>query len=67
MKRGRNEAKMKDFFFVYERKRYANSYHRKIILLQNLDFFSKNKEKMLQIEFDYNSMMRMLRRMKFDK
>lgn len=28
--------------------------------------FSKNKEKMLQIEFDYNSMMRMLRRMKFD-
>ncbi len=66
MKRGRNEAKMKDFFFVYERKRYANSYHRKIILLQNLDFFSKNKEKMLQIEFDYNSMMRMLRRMKFD-
>ena len=26
----------------------------------------KNKEKMLQIEFDYNSMMRMLRRMKFD-
>ena len=41
MKRGRNEAKMKDFFFVYERKRYANSYHRKIILLQNLDFFPR--------------------------
>ena len=60
--RGENEG----LFFVYERKRYANSYHRKIILLQNLDFFSKNKEKMLQIEFDYNSMMRMLRRMKFD-
>lgn len=60
--RGENEG----LFFVYERKRYANSYRRKIILLQNLDFFSKNQEKMLQIEFDYNSMMRMLRRMKFD-
>ena len=45
---------------------YANSYRRKIILLQNLDFFSKDQEKMLKIEFDYNSMMRMLRRMKFD-
>ena len=60
--RGENEG----LFFVYERKRYANSYRRKIILLQNLDFFSKDQEKMLQIEFDYNSMMRMLRRMKFD-
>lgn len=60
--RGENEG----LFFVYERKRYANSYRRKIMLLQNLDFFSKDQEKMLQIEFDYNSMMRMLRRMKFD-
>ena len=48
MKRGRNEAKMKDFFLYMSVKRYANSYHRKIILLQNLDFFSKDKEKMLQ-------------------
>ena len=53
-------------FFIYESKGYANSYRRKIILLQNLDFFSKDQEKMLKIEFDYNSMMRMLRRMKFD-
>ncbi len=53
-------------FFIYENKGYANSYRRKIILLQNLDFFSTDQEKMLKIEFDYNSMMRMLRRMKFD-
>ena len=60
--RGENEG----LFFIYESKGYANSYRRKIILLQNLDFFSKDQEKMLKIEFDYNSMMRMLRRMKFD-
>ena len=60
--RGENEG----LFFIYENKGYANSYRRKIILLQNLDFFSKDQEKMLKIEFDYNSMMRMLRRMKFD-
>ena len=42
-------------FFIYESKGYANSYRRKIILLQNLDFFSKDQEKMLKIEFDYNS------------
>lgn len=60
--RGENEG----LFYIYESKGYANSYRRKIILLQNLDFFSKDQEKMLKIEFDYNSMMRMLRRMKFD-
>lgn len=60
--RGENEG----LFFIYESKGYANSYRRKIILLQNIDFFSKDQEKMLKIEFDYNSMMRMLRRMKFD-
>ena len=60
--RGENEG----LFFIYENKGYANSYRRKIILLQNLDFFSADQEKMLKIEFDYNSMMRMLRRMKFD-
>ena len=60
--RGENEG----LFFIYENKGYANSYRRKIILLQNLDFFSKDQEMMLKIEFDYNSMMRMLRRMKFD-
>ena len=60
--RGENEG----LFFIYENKGYANSYRRKIILLQNLDFFSTDQEKMLKIEFDYNSMMRMLRRMKFD-
>lgn len=60
--RGENEG----LFFIYESKGYANSYRRKIILLQNLDFFSKDQEKMLKIEFDYNSMMRMLRLMKFD-
>lgn len=60
--RGENEG----LFFIYESKGYANSYRRKIILLQNLDFFSKDQEKMLKIEFDYNSMMQMLRRMKFD-
>lgn len=60
--RGENEG----LFFVYESKGYANSYRRKVILLQNLDFFSKDQEKMLKIEFDYNSMMRMLRKMNYD-
>ena len=53
-------------FFVYENDGYANSHHRKMVLLQNLDFFSKDHEQMLKIEFDYNSMMRMLRLMKYD-
>lgn len=61
-KRGENEG----LFFVYESKGYANSYRRKVILLQNLDFFSQDQEKMLKIEFDYNSMMRMLRKMNYD-
>lgn len=61
-KRGENEG----LFFVYESKGYANSYRRKVILLQNLDFFSRDQEKMLKIEFDYNSMMRMLRKMNYD-
>lgn len=60
--RGENEG----LFFVYESKGYANSYRRKVILLQNLDFFSQDQEKMLKIEFDYNSMMRMLRKMNYD-
>lgn len=60
--RGDNEG----LFFVYENNGYANSYRRKVILLQNLDFFSKDQEKMLKIEFDYNSMMRMLRKMNYD-
>ena len=60
--RGENEG----LFFVYESKGYANSYRRKVILLQNLDFFSKDQKKMLKIEFDYNSMMRMLRKMNYD-
>lgn len=60
--RGDNEG----LFFVYENDGYANSHHRKMVLLQNLDFFSKDHEQMLKIEFDYNSMMRMLRLMKYD-
>ncbi len=60
--RGDNEG----LFFVYENNGYANSYRRKVILLQNLDFFSKDQEKMLKIEFDYSSMMRMLRKMNYD-
>ena len=60
-KRGENEG----LFFVYESKGYANSYRRKVILLQNLDFFSQDQEKMLKIEFDYNSVMRMLRKMNY--
>lgn len=62
LERGENEG----LFFTYERRGYANSYKRKIVLLQNLDFFQSEHEQMLKIEFDYNSMMRMLRKMKFD-
>ena len=62
LERGENEG----FFFTYERSGYANSYQRKIVLLQNLDFFQSEHEQMLKIEFDYNNMMRMLRKMKFD-
>ncbi len=53
-------------FFVYENEGYANVYKRKVMLLQNLNFFSSDHEKMLKIEFDYNSMMRMFRKMKYD-
>lgn len=62
LERGENEG----LFFTYERRGYANSYQRKIVLLQNLDFFQSEHEQMLKIEFDYNNMMRMLRKMKFD-
>lgn len=62
LERGENEG----LFFTYERSGYANSYQRKIVLLQNLDFFQSEHEQMLKIEFDYNNMMRMLRKMKFD-
>ncbi len=62
LERGENEG----LFFTYERSGYANSYQRKIVLLQNLDFFKSGHEQMLKIEFDYNNMMRMLRKMKFD-
>ena len=41
--RGDNEG----LFFVYENDGYANSHHRKMVLLQNLDFFSKDHEQML--------------------
>ena len=62
LERGENEG----LFFTYERSGYANSYQRRIVLLQNLDFFQSEHEQMLKIEFDYNNMMRMLRKMKFD-
>ena len=62
LERGENEG----LFFTYERSGYANSYQRRIVLLQNLDFFKSGHEQMLKIEFDYNNMMRMLRKMKFD-
>lgn len=62
LERGENEG----LFFTYERSGYANSYQRRIVLLQNLDFFKSGNEQMLKIEFDYNNMMRMLRKMKFD-
>ena len=62
LERGENEG----LFFTYERSGYTNSYQRKIVLLQNLDFFKSGHEQMLKIEFDYNNMMRMLRKMKFD-
>ena len=60
--RGDNEG----LFFVYESRGYANSQQRKIVLLQNLNFYASTHEKMLRIEFDYNGMMRMLRMMNYD-
>lgn len=62
LKRGENEG----LFFVYENNGYSNSYQRKMVLLRDLDFYSSDNRKMLKIEFDYNSMMQMLRKMKYD-
>lgn len=62
LERGDNEG----LFFVYESRGYANSQQRKIVLLQNLNFYASTHEKMLRIEFDYNGMMRMLRMMNYD-
>ena len=41
LERGENEG----LFFTYERRGYANSYKRKIVLLQNLDFFQSEHER----------------------
>lgn len=53
-------------FFVYEKGGAGLSDERRMIYMQNLDFYSSDIEKVLKVEFNYGSMMRTLKNMNYD-
>lgn len=62
-----NESgKSKGIFFVYDDSSSRMTRERRLIYLQKMDFFDTKAEKYLKIEFDYSSMVRILRNMKYD-
>lgn len=53
-------------FFVYDNSGARLTDERRVLYLQKLNFFSKNHEKLLKIEFDYGNLMRTLKNMNYD-
>ena len=60
------EAKSKGLFFVYDDSSSKITRERRIIYLQRLDFYDAETEKYLKIEFDYGSMVRIIKNMNYD-
>lgn len=60
------EAKSKGLFFVYDDSSSRITRERRIIYLQRLDFYDAETEKYLKIEFDYGSMVRIIKNMNYD-
>ena len=53
-------------FFVYEKGGAGLADERRMIYMQNLDFYSSDIEKVLKVEFNYGSMMRTFKNMNYD-
>lgn len=62
----KDSGKSKGIFFVYDDSSSKMTKERRIIYLQKMDFYDAGTEKYLKIEFDYNSMIRILRNMNYD-
>ena len=60
------EAKSKGLFFVYDDSSSRITRERRVIYLQRLDFYDAETEKYLKIEFDYGSMVRIIKNMNYD-